>query len=412
MSEAEAPVTVSREPSRGPALFITSRTMSIVGDMAAVTALSVYVYETSGSAALVSGIFVVRVLPRLFGPLAGALADRYDLRTLLVICDLAACVLFACIAVLLPSYWTLLSLLLVAESIATVSMPASRTWLARRVDADRRGKFNGILTASMSIGFGVGAGVGGLSASAVGPRWALLLNALTFVVSAALVWAAGTVPAPRAKGEKPEPLLSSALAGTRMMVVDRRLAALALGLVGIGFAASIDRPALVALTQNDLPGGGGAYGLLLATIAVGVLIASLAMGRFSWLGATWNVFIVSIALQMAAHFALGLAPWLAFAMGTALVMGIGNGLENVAGTTLLQNTAPATQIGTIMAAVMSAMFVADAVGSLIGGFLVDALGARPVFAIASFIMAVCGAFAWSVHRRSMSEIPSPSTETR
>ncbi|MFI9643403.1 MFS transporter [Micromonospora sp. NPDC051925] len=413
MLEEEEAVAVARdEQRRGPALFVTSRTLSIIGDMAAVTALSVYVYETFGSATLVSGIFVVRVLPRLLGPLAGALADRYDLRTLLVVCDVAACALFACVAVFLPSYWTLLALLLVAESVATVSLPAARTWLARRVDADRRGRINGVLTASVSIGFGVGAGIGGLSASALGPRLALLLNALTFAASAVLVWAAGSVPAPRSQGERPEPLLSSALAGTHLIVVDRRLAALALGLVGIGLASSIDRPAVVALTQQDLPGDGGAYGLLLALISVGVLVASLAIGRVPWLGPTWNVFVVSIALQMAAHFLLGLAPSLVIAATTALMMGVGNGLESVAATTLLQNTAPATQVGTVMAAVISATFVADAVGSLIGGFLVDTIGARPVFAVAAFIMACCGAFAWNVHRRSTRLVAAPGEELR
>lgn len=395
-----APTTDARSGRRSAGLFVTSRTLSTVGDLAAVTALSVHVYAESGSAMLVSGIFVVRVLPRLFGPLAGALADRYDLRRLLVACDLGAFLLFAAVAVLLPSYWLLLAMLLVAESIATVSLPAARTWLARRVDGQRRATLNGLLSAGVSVGFGVGAAIGGLTSSAVGPRWALLLNALTFAVSAVLVWAAGAVP-PTAPSDGGRPrLLSSARGGTGQIFADRRLAALAVGLVGVGFAASVDRPALVALTQDDLPGGGGAYGLLLAMISVGALTASLAVGRVRLLTASQGVFLSAIAVQMIGHLGLGLSPWLGSAVVTALVMGIGNGLENVVGATLLQNTAPAAQVGTIMAAIISGTFVADAVGSLIGGFLVDALGPRPVFGIAAVIMAGCVASAWDLHRRA------------
>src|SRR5215510_5782891 len=65
----------ARVSRRGVGFFITSRTLSIIGDMAALTALSVYIYTAFGSATMVSGLFVVRVLPRLFGPLAGAVAD-------------------------------------------------------------------------------------------------------------------------------------------------------------------------------------------------------------------------------------------------------------------------------------------------------------------------------------------------
>src|SRR5262247_2581562 len=108
----------ARVSRRGVGFFITSRTLSIVGDMAALTALSVYIYTTFDSATMVAGLFVVRVLPRLFGPLAGAVADRYNLRTLMVICDLGACLVFLAIAAIQPSYWPLLAMILVAETIA------------------------------------------------------------------------------------------------------------------------------------------------------------------------------------------------------------------------------------------------------------------------------------------------------
>ena len=115
----------ARVARRGIEFFITSRTLTIIGDMAALTALSVYIYTASGSATMVSGLFVVRVLPRLFGPIAGAVADRYNLRTLMVVCDLGACLLFVAIAIVQPSYWGLLAMILVAESIATIAMPGA-----------------------------------------------------------------------------------------------------------------------------------------------------------------------------------------------------------------------------------------------------------------------------------------------
>ena len=382
----------ARVSRRGIGFFITSRTLSIIGDMAALTALSVYIYTASGSATMVSGLFVVRVLPRLFGPIAGAVADRYNLRTLMVVCDLGACLLFVAIAIVQPSYWALLAMILVAESIATIAMPGARTWVARRVPADSRGRLNGVLTAGIAVGFGVGAGIGGVTASGFGYRWALLINAASFVLSAALVTAAGSVPPARTVEAQRPRLISSAVAGTRLIFSESRLSGVAVGLIGVAFAAAVDRPAVVALTQDDLPGGGGGYGLLLAMISIGALAVSLGVGRFKALSATTGVFIAGLLVQVAGHLGLGLSPLLAIAAVMALVMGVGNGLESVVGSTLLQDASPAEHVGTVVAAVVSTSFIADGVGSLIGGRLVDALGPRVVFAIAAFLMACCAAY--------------------
>jgi MFS family permease len=395
--------TDARVWRRGVGFFITSRMLSIIGDMAALTALSVYIYTAFDSATMVSGLFVVRVLPRLFGPLAGAVADRYNLRTLMVVCDLGAGLLFAVIAVVQPSYWALLALILVAESIATIAMPGARTWVARRVPPDARGRLNGVLTAGIAIGFGVGAGIGGVTASEFGYRWALLVNALSFVVSAALVTAAGSVPPAEAAGAQRPRLVSSAVAGTRLIFSESRLSGVAVGLIGVAFAAAVDRPAVVALTQDDLPGGGGGYGLLLGMISIGALAVSLGVGRLKALSATTGVFIAGLLVQVVGHLGLGLSPWLAIAAVMALIMGVGNGLESVVGSTLLQEAAPAEHVGTVVAAVVSASFIADGVGSLIGGRLVDALGPRLVFAIAALLMAGCATYVTAVTRAAVTQ---------
>jgi MFS family permease len=135
-------------------------------------------------------------------------------------------------------------------------------------------------------------------------------------------------------------------------------------------------------------------------ISVGALAVSLAVGRVRALSPTTGVFIVGLLVQVFGHLGLGLSPWLAVASVMALVMGIGNGLESVVGSTLLQDAAPAEHVGTVVAAVVSTSFIADGAGSLIGGRLVDALGPRIVFAIAALLMALCTGYVAAVTRRS------------
>ena len=76
--------------------------LSHTGSGAATTALTLYVQETRGTGAAVAAFLLAANVPRLLGPLAGGIADRLDLRTLMVGCDLGQAALFAAIATLPP----------------------------------------------------------------------------------------------------------------------------------------------------------------------------------------------------------------------------------------------------------------------------------------------------------------------
>lgn len=175
-------------------LFVTSRGISVFGDMAAVSALSVHVYDETSSGLALSGLFLARVAPRLLGAVAGAMSDRMELRRLLIACDVVAGALFAAIAVLQPPYAALLAMVFVAELAATVELPASRTMIARVLPDERRGSGNGAVTAATAIGVALGAPFGGLALGLWGYQYALLANCATFLLSVLLLFLIRRVP--------------------------------------------------------------------------------------------------------------------------------------------------------------------------------------------------------------------------
>lgn len=70
-------------------LIWSGELISSIGIGMTAFALSVYVYQTTGSAAYVSLITLLAYLPTmLLSPLGGVLADRYDRRLLMIIGDL------------------------------------------------------------------------------------------------------------------------------------------------------------------------------------------------------------------------------------------------------------------------------------------------------------------------------------
>ena len=82
--------------------FWSARAVSFVGDGMALIALLLYVQETRESGIAVSLLLLAATIPRLLGPLAGAVADRFEQRRLMVACDLGQAALYAAIAASLP----------------------------------------------------------------------------------------------------------------------------------------------------------------------------------------------------------------------------------------------------------------------------------------------------------------------
>jgi MFS family permease len=364
--------------------FVVSRFVSQAGDMAAITALTVHVYASTGSGLAVGALFLVRVLPRVLGLFAGAIGDRTELRRLMIVCDLVCAVVFLGIAAVGPGYLALLALVFVAESAATVALPASRTMIGRVVPDEHRTAANGLLLAAVSVGFAGGAALGGLAAAAWDYRWALAANAASFVIAALLL--ARMPPAPPAPGRAPV----GVRAGLSVLRTDRWLTAVTVGVVGIAFAASVDRPAVIALVEQDLGSSGLGYGLALGGIALGGLAVSLAALRWKALDVrAMSVFGLGVFIQAAAHLGMGLSPAVAVLVLAGVVAGVGNGMESVCGNTLLQRGAPAESLGLVMGVVLSGSFLANALGSIVGGALVDLVGARWTFVVAAAVMVAC-----------------------
>src|ERR1022692_1314198 len=76
--------------------------LSSLGDWLSLLALSILASDLGGRSALyaVSGFWLTSLLPALlFGPLAGAIADRFDRRTIMIVGDVIRAVLYLSIPV-------------------------------------------------------------------------------------------------------------------------------------------------------------------------------------------------------------------------------------------------------------------------------------------------------------------------
>lgn len=265
------------------ALF-AAYTVSVAGDQLARVALSILVYDRTGSPAWTALTYALTFLPDLIGgPLLSGLADRYPRRAVMIVCDVARAGLVALMAV--PNMPLLLViLLLVAVQLVGSPATAARGSLLPQVLGEEaypagQAAMQTVFQIALVIGF---VGGGGLVA-AIGTSGALLVDAATFVLAAALVW--WLVRArPAAAGDQDTAVVkrgwwSDVVAGAGLVWGDLRLRALVAFACVSGFYVTGE--ALATPYATGLGGGPLAVGLLFASYAVGSASGMLTLGRLS-----------------------------------------------------------------------------------------------------------------------------------
>ncbi|GAA2590743.1 MFS transporter [Actinomadura fulvescens] len=359
----------------------TARAVSFLGDSLSLVALMVHVADTTGQALAVALLLLVGdFAPALLGPLTGVVADRFELRRVMIVCEVAQAALIAVIALGITVFPLPLILGLVAlRSIAgQIFQPASRAVVPALVpDRDLEG-------ANAAIGFGTNGGeaLGPLLAALLLPlldvRGVLLVDAATFLLSAVLLvfLPAARPPAPDERAT----ILNDAITGLRHIAATPLLRAVGLGFIAVVACNGIDDVALVFLAKDTFDGGDAAVGLLLAAVGIGLFAgyALLSRPRLALPALLLTGFAVSSAGNLLTGFA--------WAVGAAFVVqatrGVGIAAMDVATNTLIQRNVPAHLLGRVFGSLYGAIGVAAALSYLGGGLLLDLTGPRTAFIVA------------------------------
>lgn len=325
----------------------------------ATTALAAQLVSSfSGKAFATGGVLVFRLLPAvLFGPLAGAFADRWDRRSTMVVCDLLRFTLFASIPVVgavaggtVGLVWLLAASFLI-ETAALFWIPAKEASVPNIVPRSRLEQANQLTLLATYGTAPVAAAVFAVLSLAfrgIGhPRLlvngavdvALYLDALTFLFSAATVYrlrlpSAGDGREARS-GAVPPGVLASLREGMRFMGSTPLTRGLLVGMLG-ALAAGGAIIALGRLYAETVVGAGdAAYGLLFGAmflgIALGVGVGPRLLGDLS----RRRAFGPTIVGAGAALVLLAVVPVLAVAALSAVLVGLFAGVAYVVGITLL-----------------------------------------------------------------------------
>jgi MFS family permease len=262
------------------ALFY-AQVVSVLGNVIAQVALAVLVYDRTGSSLLSALTFTLGFLPFLIGgTLLAGVIDRLPPRRTLVSCDLVSALVVGLMVLPLPVP-VLLVLIFVAGLVDPVFAGVRAAILPDLLGTGPqfvlgRALFSMVWQGSQVFGYAAG----GLLLTAIGPRGALALDAVSFLGSAVLVRLGTRRRTPRASSAPgaQNRLMRDSLNSLGEVLHLPRLRQLML-LHWLVPTCTLAPEALIAPYVHHLHGPTRDVGILLSALAAGMLVANLIVGR-------------------------------------------------------------------------------------------------------------------------------------
>ena len=369
-----------------------------MGTWFAAIALQVDVFDRTHSAVWIAALVIVEFLPTIVvGLVLGPFVDRLSRRRLMIASDLARFGVFAA----LPFVHSALGIVLLAAVAGvawSVFRPALYAGVPNLVEVEDLTSANALLQAIDNGTSALGPPLAGLLVAAQGPHLAYWLNAASFLLSAALI--AG-VPASK---------LQTAVSATRGLLRD----------VGDGMRAVVRSVALmtvlvvwttailangainvseIAFAKVSLDSGDFGFGLLAGAAGLGLALGSLLAAPWIERRGVSTSYVVSFALMAIGFGVAAVAPNVWVAALCVVVSGIGNGAAVVCNYTYVARGASDEFRGRVITLLMSATAVTFVAGTLVGGRVTDAVGARWVWGGAAAIYVVVALLALALAPR-------------
>ena len=371
--------------------------ISLGGDWFLLVALFELAHDLTGTALAIGFLlFAQDVTYSLCSPVAGHLADRFDRRKLMVAADLArAGLCLGFLAIGSPGEAWLIYVLLAAIAVfSSVFEPASAAAFPNLVAPEDLATANAVSGSLWGTMLAVGAALGGIVTAALGRDASIVLDAISFVVSAALILRIRGRFAEERTVEHPR-FRRAAVETVRYAKRDHRVLALLSVKFGWGIAGGV--LVLIPLFATDVFHAGSlGTGFLLAARGIGALLGPF-LGR-SLLGPADRrlFFVIAVALGTfgAGYALLGLAPALIAAAPAVIVAHLGGGAQWTLSGYGLQKIVPDHIRGRIFGIDGMLVTLTFGIGSLAVGALADRFGARAM-AVTMGGVALAWALTWA-----------------
>lgn len=375
--------------SYNPRLYFAGLLLSSIGSWLQLTATAYLVYRLTGKASDLGYTVAFQFLPMLLlGTWAGAFADRYDRRTIMLWTQILLAVQALALGFLDLAGWVnlpvvyLLSLFL--GVVGAFDNPARRGLITELVPTDQVANAMSLNTAVMTGSRVFGAALAALLIGPLGTSWLFLINGMSF---AAMIYGVvglrrgEMIPAVRrpAGGSPVRDVLS-------FVRNNRRLATMfSVNVIVSTFAFNYQ---VVFPKLADVKwGAGAAFGFLLTVTGIGSIVGALVTARLSRVSLRW--FAGNVALLGVCNIAVAFAPSLVVALILCLPLGAAGAAMIAAGSAISQQESPPDMRGRLLALTAVAFLGSTPIGGPITGLIADYVSLELSMAYGGVICLIC-----------------------
>ncbi|HEY5104714.1 MAG TPA: MFS transporter [Acidimicrobiales bacterium] len=394
---------------REPALLVSGQTISNFGDGVALVALTLLVYDTTGSLTKLAWFAAARMAPVvMLLLLGGAIVDRFSRRILLLISDGARAVLSAALVIMIATgllrFWELLLFGVLFGAFDAFFLPAISALTPEIVPEDLLPAMNAIRPLSNNLMGGmIGPAVGGFIA-AFSTSWAIGVDSATFVVS--FLALALMQPTPKPNRDGSQSMLDDIKEGIRYVRKTRWLWTTLLGVTLVnGFLFTPMFVLLPFFLLHTLHVRQFYVGFLLAASgasgAIGALIAANLPSPKRRVRVTWIYWSIGTLSALIISIATNFWEVIIFPIVTSPMIILGN----VIWESMMQSEIPRELLGRASSVDWFVSLGITPIGVVVAGVLANLMGIRTYFVVSSLICVIPGLYILASKR--INEIDAP-----
>jgi MFS family permease len=347
-------------------------------------ALAVLVFDQTGSPLATAALFIgMQFAPGFLGQALVARVEPHGTKRMLPLLYLAEAATFVALAATADSFalWLVVALATLDGTLAIGARALTRASAAAVL------KPHGLLregNAIINVGFtgagAIGPVLAGVAVATVGVETALLIDAASFVLVAATLAAATSLPQVRAQPERWWARLREGFSYVAGIPVLRRL----MTMQAAAFVFfSLVLPIEIVYAKETLDVGDSGYGALLSAWGIGMVLGSLVFLAGARIQMGVLLFFSTLAVAIS-YLGMSVAGTLAVACAAAALGGAGNGVQWVAVMSTVQGLTNERFQARVAGLLESISVAMPGIGFVLGGLITEFLDARAGFAVAGF----------------------------
>ncbi len=366
-------------------LLILGQLTSLFGNFILKLALSMYVLEVTGSAAIFAGILSIATIPTIIlSPLGGILADRANRRNIMVALDTLTGISVLSTTLLLSTKndMVMISILLIILSIlGAFETPTVQACIPTMLEGENIMKGNAVVNQVASLSYLIAPMLGGVLYATFGLKPVMYASVCCFFFTALFeCFIKSSYQRPQSKGRVLSVIKEDFISSMQYISKEQTSISKMLFLTAFSrfFVMGITIVGLPYIVRTILGLNAQYYGAaesalaiatILGSIAAGLLTEKLKIHKLSLILASLGIFIIPAGIA----FLLPVSPVIKYVINIVSFCGmqIFISIFSIFAVSLIQQRTPNHLIGKVMAYTSTITLCVQPIGQIIYGFLFD-----------------------------------------